>query len=139
MFPLKEIYKIDIVKKRPVLSVGTPNIINLKSKVEGATRVKRCLFGKSNPEDTLRMLNEQREIDRRRFLERFGIDINKLEQMSGEKRKCQNPRILNETSTSHRQPQANRTVKRLKPDTCKKITDYYKLKKISIQEKENKP
>lgn len=36
---------------------------------------KRCLFGKSDPEDTARLLQEQIDKDRRRFIARWGVDV----------------------------------------------------------------
>lgn len=40
---------------------------------------KRCLFGKPDPEDTKRMLREQLESDRKRLKERFGLDVENIE------------------------------------------------------------
>ncbi|XP_028129755.2 uncharacterized protein LOC114325823 [Diabrotica virgifera virgifera] len=42
--------------------------------------IKKCLFGVASIEDTERMLQEQYEIDTKRFNDRFGIDLRKLEE-----------------------------------------------------------
>ncbi|KAJ8919332.1 hypothetical protein NQ315_003916 [Exocentrus adspersus] len=49
-----------------------------------ANSIKKCLFGVANPEDTKQMLEEQHEIDRKRFSERFGFDIAEIERMESE-------------------------------------------------------
>nr|XP_023030144.1 uncharacterized protein LOC111518051 [Leptinotarsa decemlineata] len=45
------------------------------------TTLKKCLFGVSSPADTEKMVQEQYEKDRRRFSERFGIDLDELENL----------------------------------------------------------
>lgn len=61
--------------QRPVTLNLTFNVINYnvrKSKV-------KCLFGKSDPLDTQRMLEDQYQQDKTRLCERFGIDIEDIE------------------------------------------------------------
>ncbi|KAJ8963915.1 hypothetical protein NQ314_005243 [Rhamnusium bicolor] len=50
-----------------------------------ANTIKKCLFGVANPADTDQMLQEQYEIDRQRFNEKFGFDIREIENMESEK------------------------------------------------------
>lgn len=42
---------------------------------------KRCLFGKCDPEDTRKLLEEQYQLDQKRFLAKFGFDIEMVENM----------------------------------------------------------
>lgn len=45
---------------------------------------KRCLFGKHDPEDTEELLKEQSEDDKRRLRERYGLDLEDVENRGGE-------------------------------------------------------
>ncbi|KAJ8984604.1 hypothetical protein NQ317_006066 [Molorchus minor] len=49
-----------------------------------AASIKKCLFGVAKPEDTEKLLQEQYEADRRRFNERFGFDIEQIENLDSE-------------------------------------------------------
>lgn len=40
---------------------------------------KRCLFGKPNVEDTKNLMDESYESDKKRFRDRYGVDIENLE------------------------------------------------------------
>lgn len=60
---------------------------------ERAKATKKCLFGRSDPEDTEKLLEEQRQADKKRFLERYGIDLDDIENRPGpegsETNKCE--------------------------------------------------
>lgn len=59
--------------------------------VEKLKATKKCLFGKSDPEDTQKLLEEQCQADKKRFLERFGIDLDDIENRPdcGNENKCE--------------------------------------------------
>lgn len=59
--------------------------------MEKVKTTKKCLFGKSDPEDTLKLLEEQHKADKKRFLERFGIDLDDIENIpdGGNENKCE--------------------------------------------------
>lgn len=46
--------------------------------------IKKCLFGVPDPADTDRMVQEQYEVDRKRFIDRFGIDLNQVDTIEEE-------------------------------------------------------
>lgn len=43
--------------------------------------IKKCLFGKSDPDDTRRMLAQQYALDQQRFYSKFGFDIETIEHL----------------------------------------------------------
>lgn len=57
---------------------------NTLVKFTKASPIKKCLFGVADPKDTEHMLEEQFEIDRTRFNERFGFDLVEIEQLERE-------------------------------------------------------
>lgn len=50
-------------------------------KIIKANPIKKCLFGVPDIADTEKMLQEQLEIDRQRFNEKFGFDLQELERL----------------------------------------------------------
>ncbi|XP_018563747.1 uncharacterized protein LOC108905395 [Anoplophora glabripennis] len=49
-----------------------------------ANSVKKCLFGAPDRADTKRMLQDQYEVDRKRFIDRFGFDVAEFENEESE-------------------------------------------------------
>ncbi|KAJ8949719.1 hypothetical protein NQ318_013588 [Aromia moschata] len=49
-----------------------------------ASSIKKCLFGVASSADTEKMLQEQYDADRQRFSEKFGFDIEEIENMECE-------------------------------------------------------
>ncbi|KAL3267119.1 hypothetical protein HHI36_011259 [Cryptolaemus montrouzieri] len=139
MFPLNEVFQIPASKKRPILSLKIPINKNCNTTVnESAIKIKKCLFGKCDPDDTLRLLDEQAEIDRKRIMERFGIDINDIEDIENENR-CPTKKLKMSNEVSVRRSKENRKRKLLPSQGNSKITDFYRVKKTCFREKENKP
>lgn len=62
-------------EKRPPKRRNT--IFNLTT----TNRIKKCLFGVCNPADTEVLLQEQFEIDRTRILNKFGFDVQDVENL----------------------------------------------------------
>lgn len=62
------------------------NALDNNKDVKRVEATKRCLFGKADLEETKKLLKEQSENDRRRFRERFGIDVENIENL------CENVR-----------------------------------------------
>lgn len=57
---------------------------NTLLKFTTASPIKKCLFGVADSKDTDKMLDEQFEIDRMRFNERFGFDLEEIEKLERE-------------------------------------------------------
>ncbi|KAL1505407.1 hypothetical protein ABEB36_004980 [Hypothenemus hampei] len=99
--------------------------------------MKKCLFGKADPETTTRMLNEQYTIDRKRFLEQFGIDIEIFESDCDAKEN--NPNGLNVPETPTRKVlKAKRKVvfNTIQAKQSQQfITDYYHTRKTLTEKK----
>ncbi|XP_076251277.1 uncharacterized protein LOC143190666 [Rhynchophorus ferrugineus] len=55
--------------------------IAVHKKASRASSIKRCLFGKANPDDTKRLLQQQYRKDQQRFLDKFGFDIKTIEEL----------------------------------------------------------
>lgn len=56
-----------------------PNDVVMK--IFRATPIKKCLFGVPSIADTEKMLEEQLEMDRKRFNEKFGFDLKEIERL----------------------------------------------------------
>ncbi|CAG9762243.1 unnamed protein product [Ceutorhynchus assimilis] len=107
---------------------------------------KKCLFGKSDPDDTKRMLEEQYGLDQQRFFSRFGFDIETIEQLERTKDDVKE-NIENDRNEQNRKScsagiknlgkkilKARRKVSFNKPQTNQSqqfITDYYQARKNS--------
>ncbi|XP_044749891.1 uncharacterized protein LOC123310484 [Coccinella septempunctata] len=136
MFKLRKIIDIQAARK-PALVVAMKRDTNTNRVAEESVlKITKCLFGKCDPDDTLRMLEEQIEMDKLRFMERFGIDIDSLER--GETENV-NPNIMRKPSDAALQKLNGNQKRKLTTLKSKRITDFYKVKKPRIQEKENNP
>lgn len=71
---------------------------------ERVEATKRCLFGKPDLGETQMLLKEQIENDKRRFRERFGIDVENIENV------CEN--VRKECDASGKKGRAKRVAKR---------------------------
>lgn len=54
---------------------------NIVMRIMKANPIKKCLFGVPEMADTEKMLQEQLEIDRQRFNEKFGFDLKEIERL----------------------------------------------------------
>lgn len=91
MFKLKKIFEIQAARKPALVSLRNEMYKENKVNEDSVLRITRCLFGKCDSDDTLRMLEEQIEADKMRFKERFGIDVDQLEKEDEEN---VNPNII---------------------------------------------
>ncbi|XP_045480513.1 uncharacterized protein LOC123685009 [Harmonia axyridis] len=136
MYKLKKIIEIQAARKPALVMMALKEVNTTRASEESVLKISKCLFGKCDPDDTLRMLQEQVEMDKIRFMERFGIDIDRMEE---EETENVNPNIVKKPSeNSLQKPLANRKRKMLCGKGNKRITEFYKMKKPRLQDKENK-
>ncbi|XP_057655139.1 uncharacterized protein LOC130893235 [Diorhabda carinulata] len=117
---------------------------NYFPKTTRINNIKRCLFGVAKIEDTDKMLQEQYDIDRKRFSERFGIDLKRIEESE---RDINNENVnTNETQSKNSNNSAtgrkilkrNRSVFRQQNNQTV-LTDFYQARKtVQSLEKSSK-
>lgn len=88
----------------PVILTERPTTLNLTYRVINTnfkTSKVKCLFGKSDPLDTQRMLEEQYQEGRTRLHERFGIDIDEMQDLENRQGTCNINMIVNKGTTKN--------------------------------------
>ncbi|XP_050300123.1 uncharacterized protein LOC126738729 [Anthonomus grandis grandis] len=133
---MENIYKIVIMESGPGRLFVHPKSSRDLSQdlVARRKRSKKCLFGKADPEDTRRMLEEQYALDQERFMTRFGFDVETIEELErskddvkenvAEKKKCPGRKIL--------KARRKMTFGRVQPNQGQQfITDFYQARKSS--------
>ncbi|CAH1973424.1 unnamed protein product [Acanthoscelides obtectus] len=108
---------------------------NFKSTKTGS--IKRCLFGVPDPCDTDKMVQEQLETDRKRFIDRFGIDLKEVERVETVKDEEEVEVDENSCPQNKRRRILRGLRKMLRPVICSSsssrspgmITDVYQTKK----------
>lgn len=93
-----------IMKSKKIDVVPT----NVMMKIIKANPIKKCLFGLPNIADTEKMLEEQLDIDRKRFSDRFGFDLKEIERLDME---ANNENV--NTISGENQSSTSRKMKRL--------------------------
>ncbi|KAG5883967.1 hypothetical protein JTB14_004174 [Gonioctena quinquepunctata] len=106
------------------------------------TSIKKCLFGIPSPVQTEKMLQEQFEIDCRRFSERFGIDLREIEEIE---RESNNENISGNAAPALRScGKSKRRVLKGKRKGCEEkksqlvMTDFYQTRK-TVQSTDKPP
>lgn len=67
-----------VLKQRPELVNNSQTNCNVPRQ---SNEIKKCLFGTPDPQDIEKLVKEQMEVDRSRIKERFGFDIEDIENL----------------------------------------------------------
>lgn len=92
-------------------------------KIIKANPIKKCLFGVPDIADTEKMLQEQLEIDRQRFNEKFGFDLKELERLDMDG----NNENINTNRSSGSQSVASRKMKKVLRDRKRAVFRPYNI------------
>lgn len=92
-------------------------------KIIKANPIKKCLFGVPDIADTEKMLQEQLEIDRQRFNEKFGFDLQELERLDMDG----NNENVNKNRSSGSQTVAARKMKKVLRDRKRAVFRPYNI------------
>ncbi|CAH1098890.1 unnamed protein product [Psylliodes chrysocephalus] len=126
--------KIVVIRTDDRKILKSKNIENNFLRPTRAVGIKKCLFGVASIEDTEKMLQEQYDIDRRRFSERFGIDLKKIEESERESN-SENIVSNNGSSQIRKNYVMGRKIIKRKRDVFKQqniqtvMTDFYQARK----------
>ncbi|XP_060531870.1 uncharacterized protein LOC132705352 [Cylas formicarius] len=107
--------------------------------------VKKCLFGVADPLDTQRMLEEQCEVDRKRIFDKYGIDLQDIEDLENDQSDVENDK----NGQNKPKPIGGRKILKAKRKSSggtqsasrrnqNFITDYYSARKSLHQRLEKK-
>lgn len=74
-----KIIVLESSKGRQIQAKQQGNFLDRIMRHKKSVSIRKCLFGKADPEDTKRLLDDQYQLDQQRFLTKFGFDVETIE------------------------------------------------------------
>ncbi|KAH0999488.1 uncharacterized protein LOC109533542 [Dendroctonus ponderosae] len=80
-----KIIVLESSKGRQIQAKQQGNFLDRLSRHKKSVSIRKCLFGQADPEDTRRLLDDQYQLDQKRFLSKFGFDVETIEYLERSK------------------------------------------------------